>query len=602
MVSVHNITMQSLRRAAPTLISSSTAKPAALAFDLDIGTTSVLPPPPFPSLPPPKRQKRCIVPQLATSTASSSLDPPPHPAFLTSCVTREPTLGQLQFMQHVAEMEVRFRELESAMGIISTPPPANSPANPASTYSVPVSALPSSPVFSPLSSPSEPFGFDCVAAPVDHVDPGAFFKIDYFVFVGDDSEGVEWALVQWSLGDRTWQTTESLREDCETNELEQLLSMAFRVGDSAASVELKFDSQQLYLRTHPNATTRSQARMLYSMRFGRGITTPPSSASSSTSSFSPQSSAPSSAASTAKPSPSPQPPPSTSSVLLLLRCSICAQRSPGSDCSGDTSAFVCFHCRRTYAKPCERVRQYGVPRPTSVKVAVSGEREFVHHVRASPMIDHVAEQAVDVDIAVCSYHEEGRSAEDHVNQVSSCWQGERDPSLVLVLSCWRNPNAQTAALRQLATRHPHTTFITFRAPNLVPVECFDTAIGHLMDIIVFPNAPQPLIFLSNLCTIRSDCIVFTHCGMPVPRPALQGPLRIVTRSAAGVALCACGSKYERSVKPWKRGLKSVSRWRCAALVKRAAGGKDTAESAKLSDAECDEVSVDCVDLVVAVCN
>jgi hypothetical protein len=186
---------------------------------------------------------------------------------------------------------------------------------------------------------------------------------------------------------------------------------------------------------------------------------------------------------------------------------------------------------------------------------ISEDDDFVRHC-ADRVQKVVTSHNDDVDLVVLKYHSKGLSSADHVNYVC-CHVGPRSPAFIVPLTCWTDPAEQISALRTLAARYPHTTFVTFRDSQLRAVERFDDLITPIQDTILFRGA-QPFLFLATLSQVRRDMIVFAHCG--ALDPVWCGPLSLAVTGHVPVC-CGCQKAYERG-RRWRKGMPGVRRGRC----------------------------------------
>ena len=194
--------------------------------------------------------------------------------------------------------------------------------------------------------------------------------------------------------------------------------------------------------------------------------------------------------------------------LVCLRCSVRGYSSPG---KSGREEFVCSECEDNRAPKTTQVLRYGAPRqqPVHVGMAPSTDVETLSTARA--LVDVLTSSATeDVDIVVVDYHENARTANEHVALIDSAI-GSRQPKFVLVLTCWKNPIAQTAAMQNVSFRHPHIYFVTFREPHLRRFGCFTDCIRTLSDEVAFVRA-QPFVFLASLCHRRPEVVLFGQCA------------------------------------------------------------------------------------------
>lgn len=204
--------------------------------------------------------------------------------------------------------------------------------------------------------------------------------------------------------------------------------------------------------------------------------------------------------------------------------------------------FVCYHCERSASagQPyrADKINEYGAVRPQPVRSQVHSTMSIFDTSRLEEIVDS---SEADVDLLVVNYHSLGMMANDHVEHISHVI-GSRSPALVLVLTCWTNPEEQTSAMRTLALKFHHTLFLTYRDPELSARQRLDRAIPFLHDTILFPHAP-PFTFLARLCESEGNLVMFAACGSRAPTSA--GPLRAVQEhlSTPGSVCSSCQAQY-----------------------------------------------------------
>ena len=268
-----------------------------------------------------------------------------------------------------------------------------------------------------------------------------------------------------------------------------------------------------------------------------------------------------------------------SSFVPRLHCPGCSKLGPVQRCTKEGCTNVlCSHCQAR-ALPAGKswllCHQHGGPnlvlagptlwhgsvRPDPVRVQIFAEDVYTQNHfsrRVEQVVDHSAE---DVDVVVLAYHSTGLTAEDHIQRIATEIDG-RTPAYVLILSCWTDPSAQTAALQQLALHHPSTIFVTFRDPQLGRVDRFDVAMPFMTHAVLHIDS-QPLVFLAELGARQPDMVMFSSCGDEKGNAALCGPLQVAASNPILPKCSGCSEQYEGSGRGrWKKGVPGVRRRVC----------------------------------------
>ena len=258
---------------------------------------------------------------------------------------------------------------------------------------------------------------------------------------------------------------------------------------------------------------------------------------------------------------------------LMQHCQWCGFLSPGDVCGFPCcTTFVCEHCQQgrpqaewqfchLHSGPTPvlstKVARHGCPRLEAVRVRFVCEDPHFAETCSSRVEEVVTGPGADV--VVFSFH--STDHDDHFEHLFKGINGD-SPSFVLVLTCWTDATAQTAALRRLALHHPSTTFVTFREPRLNRFDKFDIAMPLLADSVLYPKS-QPLVFLSFLCAHLPDAVLFAACGMPEEKPEACGPFVVAEGGQVQPRCGVCREVFSNKERgKWKRGLAGVRRRKC----------------------------------------
>ena len=364
------------------------------------------------------------------------------------------------------------------------------------------------------------------------------FSYRYFVSISKEQVHVEW--------DDNRATSEPLRafkKQCVARgrltrrEWEQLCAMADRDGDDSETRERKKEQRQQHWFNSPQGIRRSSRRKR----------------------------------SAEEACPAAEPAPTFTNTkrrapCAMQHCSSCGLLGPGNTCRApECESYQCYHCQNGNWTHCHEhggqalVRSLLQQQHGAIRSAPVSVQFVVDDVAVRQLYEASVEQVSDTvpDIVVIQYHSSGLTEEDHVERLCAAL-AERSPAFLLVLTCWTDAAAQTAALRRVAVLHGSTTIVTFRHSALSGPDCLERVWPDLRDAILYPHT-RPLHFLARAVDRAPGLVCFRQSG---EAKHCAGPWRCVLKQAGRAQCVGCSEQYEGKGGRWQKSFMSVRRIFC----------------------------------------